>query len=103
MPPFYRNNFLANAMVSLNMIDTVGSGIRRVFSIQRNKYFPLPDYDLSNKERVKVTIYGKVIDENYSKLLFSNLDLDIDTVFLLDKVQKKLSISKQQCEEVLEK
>ena len=29
----YRNSFLANAMVNLNMIDTIGSGIKKLFNI----------------------------------------------------------------------
>ncbi|MGN1374911.1 MAG: ATP-binding protein [Bacilli bacterium] len=54
--PYYRNQFLANAMVNLNMIDTVGSGIRRVYDIQKKKFFPMPDYDLSEEKRVKVVL-----------------------------------------------
>jgi len=46
-PEIYRNRFLADAMFNLNMIDTIGSGIKRMFEIQRNRFFPLPDYDLS--------------------------------------------------------
>lgn len=94
--PYYRNQFLANAMVNLNMIDTVGSGIRRVYNIQKEKFFPLPDYDLSEDNRVKVTLYGKIIDENYSKILFEKTNLDIDKVMLLDRVQKKYTITKEQ-------
>lgn len=94
--PYYRNPFLANAMVNLNMIDTVGSGIRRVYDIQKEKYFPMPDYDLSEDNRVKVTLYGKIIDENYSRLLFEKTNLDISEVVLLDKVQKRRSITKEQ-------
>lgn len=94
--PYYRNQFLANAMVSLNMIDTVGSGIRRIYNIQKEKFFPLPDYDLSENNRVKVTLYGKIIDENYSKILFEKTDLDISEVMLLDRVQKKYPITKEQ-------
>lgn len=94
--PYYRNPFLANAMVNLNMIDTVGSGIKRIYNIQKEKYFPLPDYDLTEKNRVKVTLYGKIIDENYSKLLFEKANLNIDQVILLDKVQKKYPITKVQ-------
>ena len=94
--PYYRNQFLANAMVSLNMIDTVGSGIRRIYNIQKEKFFPLPDYDLSEDSRVKVTLYGKIIDENYSKILFEKTDLDISEVMLLDRVQKKYPITKEQ-------
>ena len=94
--PYYRNQFLASAMVNLNMIDTVGSGIRRIYNIQKEKYFPLPDYDLSEETRVKVTLYGKIIDENYSKILFEKTNLDIDKVILLDRVQKSYSITKEQ-------
>ena len=94
--PYYRNQFLANAMVNLNMIDTVGSGIRRVYNIQKEKFFPLPDYDLSEDNRVKVTLYGKIIDENYSKILFEKTNLDIDKVMLLDRVQKSYPITKEQ-------
>lgn len=94
--PYYRNQFLANAMVNLNMIDTVGSGIRRVYDIQKKKFFPMPDYDLSNDNRVIVTLYGKIIDEKYSKILFEKTNLDIDKVMLLDKVQKGFEITKEQ-------
>lgn len=95
-PPYYKNNHLANAMVSLKMIDTIGMGIKRIFTIQKNKFFPLPDYDLSEQNRVKVTIYGKILDQNYTKLLYNEKSLNIETVFMLDRVQKKLPISREQ-------
>ena len=91
-----KNQFLANAMVNLNMIDTVGSGIRRVYDIQKKKFFPMPDYDLSEDNRVKVILYGKIIDEKYSKILFEKTNLDIDKVMLLDRVQKSYPITKEQ-------
>ncbi len=94
--PYYRNQFLANAMVNLNMIDTVGSGIRRIYNIQKERYFPMPDYDLSEDNRVKVTLYGKIIDEKYSKILFEKTNLDIDKIMLLDRVQKGFEITKEQ-------
>jgi ATP-dependent DNA helicase RecG len=46
-PELYRNPFLSNAMVHLNMIDTIGGGIRKMFEKQKQRFFPLPDYDLS--------------------------------------------------------
>ena len=98
--PYYRNPFLANAMVNLNMIDTVGSGIRRVFNNQRARYFPMPDYDLSNRNSVIVTLYGKIINENYSRILYEKPDLDIDKVFLLDMVQKGKTVTKEQSNEL---
>lgn len=94
--PYYKNQFLATAMVNLNMIDTVGSGIRRVYDIQKRKFFPMPDYDLSVDNRVKVTLYGKIIDEKYSKILFEKTNLDIEKVMLLDRVQKGYEITKEQ-------
>ena len=94
-PPFYRNQLLAETMVKLNMIDSQSIGIRRVFRIQRDRYFPLPDYDLSNRQQVKVCVYGKVLDENYSQILFANPDFDLETVFLIDCVQKRIKIDKE--------
>lgn len=96
LPPYYRNPFLSNAMVNLNMIDTAGSGIKRVFNNQRLKLFPMPDYDLSDESRVKVTLYGKILDEKYTQILFENTDLEIGIVVLLDRVQKGIHITREQ-------
>lgn len=84
----YPNRFLAEAMVNLNMIDTIGSGIKRMFTKQRQRNFPMPDYDLSERSRVKVRIIGKVIDEKYTRMLMARADLDLLDVIALDKVQK---------------
>lgn len=94
-PPYYRNTFLCRAMVNLYMIDTNAMGIPMMYQIQREKCFPLPTYDLEESNRVKVTLYGKILDRNYTQLLHSNDALDLKTVFLLDKVQKKEVISKE--------
>lgn len=94
-PPYYRNTFLCRAMVNLYMIDTNSMGIPMMYQIQKEKCFPLPTYDLTDPNRVKVTLYGKVLDKNYTQLLHANADLDLSTVFLLDKVQKKEVISKE--------
>ncbi len=91
----YRNKFLAEAMVNLNMIDTIGSGIRKMFYIQKNKYFPLPEYDLS-KNKVKVTIVGKVIDINYAKKLATHPDLSLQDIIVLDKVAKGEKINQEE-------
>lgn len=94
-PPYYRNTFLCNAMVNLYMIDSNAIGIPTIFDIQRERYFPLPTYDLSEPNRVKVTVYGKILDRNYTQLLNADRDLDIKTVFLLDKIQKKETIPQE--------
>lgn len=88
-PDVYRNRFLAQAMVNLNMIDTMGSGIRRMFNVQRRRSFPLPDYDLSDPLRVVVHITGRIIDEKYTRLLLKSTDLSLADVIALDRVQKK--------------
>ncbi len=94
-PPYYRNMFLCNAMVNLYMIDSNAIGIPTMFEIQRGRYFPLPSYDLSEPNRVKVTVYGKILDRNYTQLLNADRDLDLQTVFLLDKIQKKETIPQE--------
>ena len=92
--PFYRNQLLADAMVKFKMIDTETTGIRKVFNIQRERFFPLPDYDLSQKNRVEVALYGREIDEKFTYLLHNNTGLDLVTVYLLDQVQKGKKIPK---------
>ncbi len=94
-PPYYRNTFLCRAMVNLYMIDTNAMGIPMMYQIQRERCFPLPTYDLEESNRVKVILYGEILDRNYTQLLHSNDALDLRTVFLLDKVQKKEMISKE--------
>lgn len=94
-PPYYRNMFLCNAMVNLYMIDTNSMGIPMMYQIQRDKCFPLPSYDLNTMNRIKVTVYGKILDKNYTQLLYSDADLNMRTVFLLDQVQKHEVISKE--------
>ena len=94
-PPYYRNVFLCNAMVNLYMIDTNSMGIPMMYQIQRDKCFPLPTYDLSIANRVRVTVYGKILDKNYTQLLHADTELNMRMVFFLDKVQKKEVISKE--------
>lgn len=92
IPRRYRNPFLAQAMAELNMIDTMGYGIRDMYRGQARRYFPMPDYDLSESSAVKMTIYGGVVDIAYSRLLMQKADLPLADVLALDRVQKKLPI-----------
>jgi len=84
----YRNPFLAEAMVNLNMIDTQGGGIKRMFQAQCRRYFPLPDFDLSQADRVVVHLQGRILDERYTRMLMARTDLSLSTIMLLDRVQK---------------
>ena len=96
----YRNPFLADTMVELNLIDTQGGGIKKMFETQRRRSFPMPDYDLSDPNMVSVCIIGRILDESYSKLLMARTDLSLDQVMLLDRVQKGMSISKEESQQL---
>ena len=92
-PEHYRNQWLIDGMIRLRMIDQVGSGIRRMFQTQRDRYFPLPDFVFEVTQqghpRVEVTIAGQVLDVKYTQLLMKRADLNLRQVLQLDKVQKK--------------
>lgn len=88
----YRNRFLTDAMRNLNMIETEGGGIKKMFDKQRVRLFPMPEYDLSD-EKVKVTIIGKIIDESFAQILTRNQNLSLLQIMLLDKVQKNKELT----------
>jgi ATP-dependent DNA helicase RecG len=100
VPRHYRNRTLAEAMVSLDMIDTLGLGIRRMFLAQRKRFFPLPEYDFSQPDAVRIELMGRLIDENYSRILIEKADLDLATVIALDKVQKRKPVSPAELKEL---
>lgn len=88
----YRNKMLANAMVELGLVDTIGSGIRRMFNKQRERLFPMPDYDFSNN-RVKVTIVGKVLDLDYAMMLTRDKTLNLLEIEMLSRLQMHRQLS----------
>lgn len=98
----YRNPFLASAMVNLNMIDTIGSGIKKMFIIQKNKFFPLPDYIFANN-KVQVQIIGKVVDLDYARKLAELSSLTLLEIIALDKVAKHKSLTDFEIKELKEK
>lgn len=67
-------------------------GIKKIFNFQRERFFPMPDYDLSGG-KVKVIISGKILDMEYARLLARNKDLTLEDIIMLDKVQKKQALS----------
>ncbi len=98
----YRNKFLALAMVDLGMIDAIGSGIERMFTTQRERFFPLPEYSFENNS-VKVTIEGKILDINYATKLASMPDLSLFDIILLDKVQKGKDLTVSEAKQLKKK
>lgn len=87
-PKSYRNPALVKAMVNIRMIDTQGYGIHKMFQSQKDRYLPMPDYDLSTADEVILNLPGTIIDENYSLLLLENQDMSLTDAVLLDQVQK---------------
>lgn len=93
---FYRNYALCQGMVNFNMIDTIGRGIRKIFTEQQKRFFPMPDYMIDQAKReVSVKIYGKLIDEKYYRLLKANPDLSLADCIALDMVQKKEPVDRE--------
>lgn len=91
---FYRNDCLCKGMVSFNMIDTVSSGIQTMFFKQKERHFPMPDYEINeNVPEVNVKIYGRVIDESYVDLLKRDATLSLKECIWLDAIQKKRPIT----------
>ena len=100
----YRNECLCKGMVHFNMIDTVGRGIKKIFTLQRERFFPMPDYDIDKEEKtVGVTVYGKVIDERYTALLKSSNKLTLKECLWLDAIQKHRPITRAALEHLREK
>ena len=92
-PKSYRNPALVKAMVNIRMIDTQGYGIHKMYQSQKDRYLPMPDYDLSTTDEVVLNLPGTIIDENYSLMLLANQDMSLMDAVLLDQVQKGKPIS----------
>jgi len=91
-PRRYRNPFLAQAMAELNMIDIMGYGIHEMHVGQARRYFPMPDYDLTEPHAVRLTLHGAIVDVAYSRLLIQKTDLPLADILALDRVQKNLPL-----------
>ena len=85
---YYRNPFLVEAMRNVNMVETEGGGIRKLFIQQKKRFFPMPSYTLTGG-MVLCEISGKVLDENFARILVNNPELSLPEIILLDKVQKR--------------
>jgi len=91
-PEHYRNQWLIDGMIRLRMIEQAGSGIRRMFVTQRERFFPLPEYTFDTSPqghpRVELTLAGRIMDARFARALMARTDLSLQHVLLLDKVQK---------------
>lgn len=101
---FFRNACLCKAMVHFNMIDTVSRGIKKMFTEQMERRFPMPDYEIDNdKKEVAVRIYGNVINERYTNLLKENKNLTLQDCISLDAIQKGLRIDDKIAQDLLKR
>jgi predicted HTH transcriptional regulator len=82
-------------MRNLDMIETQGGGLRKIFNFQRNRYFPMPEFDFSDG-KVKFSVTGKIINQNYARILNKNPNLKFDEVLILDKVQKNKALTDEE-------
>lgn len=93
----YRNACLANAMVELDLMETLNSGVPKMFRLQRERFFPMPDFEFEQApDSVSVRLYGKTLDEKYVHALMSTTDLPLEDAILLDRVQKGLPLATEQ-------
>ncbi len=101
---FFRNACLCKAMVHFNMIDTVSRGIKKMFTEQMERRFPMPDYEIDNeKKEVAVRIYGNAIYERYTKLLKDNDNLTLHDCISLDAIQKGHRIDDEIAQDLLKR
>lgn len=93
----YRNKFLVEAIRNVKMVETEGGGIKKLYIQQKRRFFPLPKYVLDN-ETVVCEIEGKILDENFAKILVNHPDMTLADIILLDKIQKHLPIAESALE-----
>lgn len=100
----YRNKCLSRGMVHFNMIDTVGRGIPKMFTEQRRRFFPMPEYEINEDEKtVSVTIYGVSSDDAYTDLLKSDSSLSLMECLWLDSVRRHKPITKEAAKHLRER
>ena len=91
-------------MVHFNMIDTVSRGIKKMFTEQMERRFPMSDYEIDNaKKEVAVRIYGNAINERYTKLLKDNDTLTLHDCISLDAIQKGHRIDDEIAQDLLKR
>ncbi len=101
---FFRNACLCKAMVHFNMIDTVSRGIKKMFTEQMERRFPMPDYEIDNENKeVAVRIYGNAINERYTNMLKNNDTLTLHDCISLDAIQKGHRIDEAVAQDMLQR
>ncbi len=102
-PPYYRNPFLADAMIQVGMLDQNSMGIVKICKNAQSRFMPLPTYVLDDPQRVKVELPNHEINNQYTFILHENPELPILTVLALDKVQKNIPLSSSERDDLLDR
>ena len=63
----------------------------------------MPDYNGTDESHVVMHMYGTVIDENYSLMLFANQNINLTEAVLLDQVQRDKPIGDEAIKELRKK
>jgi ATP-dependent DNA helicase RecG len=93
-PTRYRNEFLAEAMRQIGLMEAKGTGHWKIYNYNiKQVYLPLPKIDWNDTEKFAMTIYGAPLDEKFAKILQTQSDLEPQTILLLDQVQKARKLS----------
>lgn len=91
-------------MVHFNMIDTVSRGVKKMFTEQRQRRFPMPDYEIDNdRQQVAVRIYGTSINERYTNMLKNNDSLTLWDCISLDAIQKGYRIDETVAQDMIQR
>lgn len=86
------------------MIDTVSRGIKKMFTEQWERRFPMPDYEIDNdRQHVAVRIYGTSIDERYTNMLKNNDTLTLWDCISLDAIQKGHRIDETVAQDMIQR
>jgi ATP-dependent DNA helicase RecG len=94
-PDRYRNRFLVQCMREIGLVESQGTGHRKIFEYNTKEvYLPLPEVDWNDKERFVLTIYGASLDPRFAEILQQcRDDLEPEQILLLDQVQKNLRVN----------
>lgn len=99
---YVRNRSLVHAMIEVRLMENVNSGIPKMFKIQRERLFPMPEYEIADNH-VQVSVIGKVTDPNYAESLAHDDRLELIDLFLLDRLRKNKSLTQLQIQHLRDK
>lgn len=66
-----------------------------MFNFQRQRLFPLPDYNIENN-RIQVTIIGKIVNLEYANILARQTDLSLAEAEILNRIQLNHLVSDEE-------